>query len=357
MDRSPPPNLLSLSGFLTVSLALVALAAGCYPAAPSKSGGAAGRPTFTLVWSEYPAWTAFAVAHDEGLIDNREGQLSKLEEKWKVDVVVKQMPYDKALSEYQSGHCDAVCTTNLDALQPALNRRTVAILPTSTSNGGDACIVVGNTNSIKDLRGQKIYGMKEGLSHHGLSPYLEKAGEKEDDYSFTQFEPDVAAAFLQSKVPEVRAIMVWNPMVIQTLKARADARVLFDSSEIPEEVIDLVVVGQDSLDRPGGKEFAGCILETFYELNKMLAEKGREEKLLAAMGQKFAQFSPADMKQALKQSPMYPTPDEGVKLFTGPKLAGTMKTTRRRGRRSRSPARRSGRTGSTSGWSCGGDPG
>src|SRR5262245_15341696 len=98
MDSYPPPNLLSLSGFLTVSLALVDLAADSYPAAQSNAWGSPGRPTFTLVWSEYTAWTAFAVAHDEGLIDNREDQLSKLEEKWKVDVVVKQMPYDKALS-------------------------------------------------------------------------------------------------------------------------------------------------------------------------------------------------------------------------------------------------------------------
>ena len=281
-------------------------------------------PTFTLVWSEYPSWTVFAAAQDEKLIDTREGSQGALEKKWKVDLVLQQLDYAKALTAYQSGQCDAVCLTNLDALQPALNRRTVAILPTSTSAGGDACLVTGDIKNIKELRGQKIYGMKEGVSHYVFSRYLEKVGEKEDGYQFTELDPNSAAAFLQNKEPEIQAIMVWNPMVIQTLNSRMDVHVLFDSKEVPDEVIDMVVMGQDALDRPGGKEFAGCVLETFYEFNKMLTEPGHGEKLLTEMGQKVAQLSQADMKKALDQSPMYRTPVQGIVAFANPQLRATM---------------------------------
>ena len=37
-----------------------------------------------------------------------------------------------------------------------------------------------------------------------------------------------------------KAIVVWNPFVIATLASREDVRVLFDSTKIPNEIVDSV---------------------------------------------------------------------------------------------------------------------
>src|SRR5262249_20408740 len=130
---------------------------------------------------------------------------------------------------------------------------------------------------------------------------------------------------MQSKAPDVDAIMAWNPHVLQTLKVRTDARVLFDSKGIPGEIIDLVVVGQDVLDRPGGKEFACALIDTFYEFNRMLDDPQQRDALLGALGEKFAHLEADDMRKAVGQSPFYKTTDDALELFTGEKLPEGMK--------------------------------
>jgi hypothetical protein len=47
--------------------------------------------------------------------------------------------------------------------------------------------------------------------------------------------------------------VVWNPFVLETLNRRKDTHVLFDSTTLPNEIIDAVVMAQASLDKPGGR--------------------------------------------------------------------------------------------------------
>src|SRR5262249_14829611 len=130
---------------------------------------------------------------------------------------------------------------------------------------------------------------------------------------------------MKARAKEVQAIMVWNPFVLQTLADRKDAQVLFDSTAIPDEVIDLVAISQKALDRPGGTDFACAVLDTFYQFNRKLADKGQREKLLEALGGKFSNFNLQTMKKAVAQSRFYETPGEGLRLFTGAELPKTVK--------------------------------
>ncbi len=59
---------------------------------------------------------------------------------------------------------------------------------------------------------------------------------------------------------------------------------MFDSSAIPEEIIDMVVVAKDSLAKPGGKRFAYCVAETFYALNKRIEDPKTGDDTLVALG-------------------------------------------------------------------------
>jgi NitT/TauT family transport system substrate-binding protein len=302
-------------------VALTALAVGC----SSKPGSGQGRPVFTLFWSEYPSWSAFGVAAEKGLLDGSEGGVGPVEEQWGVDIKLQQTEYELGASAFESKGCDAVCLTNLDALKRSFNRPAVAVLPTSTSAGADALLVV-DIPDVEELRNHKVFGLTESVSQYVFVRNLEKLGKKEADYQFVSTDPDKAALLLQTPGSDVRAVMTWNPYALQTLKVRKDARVLFDSSSIPDEVVDLVVVGKDVLAKPGGKEFACALGDTFYRFNDLLADKARRDEMLTALGAKFGHLNRDDMKKALEQTRFYRTPDEALDLLTGERLAKVMKT-------------------------------
>lgn len=285
---------------------------GAKPAGGGES--AADAPVFSLAWSEYPSWSVFGVAHEKGLIDKAEGKLGEVEKKWGVDIVLVQADYDACLNQYASSTVDAVCMTNMDSLAPATGRNSVAILPTSTSVGADACIAVG-IESIDDLKGTATFGLEKSVSQYAFERCLEKAGQNPDDFEFRNMDPANAALAMQTGDDKVKSIMVWNPFVMQTLRDRDGAKRMFDSKDIPEEIIDMVVASKDSLAKPGGDKFAHAVIDAFYRVNAMLADDAQRADTLKALGEKFSSLGVEDMEVVVEETQMYKTPDEGITLF------------------------------------------
>lgn len=294
----------------------VVLVSGCTKA-PSV-------PSFSLAWSEYPSWSVFGVADAKGLIDGAQGKLGPIEEKWGVDIELKEADYDPCLQMYGSNACDAVCMTNMDSLSPSLSRNSVAILPTSTSHGADALIVDGDIADVQALRNHKVYGLEASVSEYCFARNLELQGEKEEDHQFTMMDPGAAATAMQTKSAEHKAIVVWNPFVMQTLKTRQDTKVLFDSKTIPEEIIDMVVMSKDSLAKDGGEDFACAVIDTYYQVSKMIDEAATRKDTLMELSKKFADLTFEEMEVIVDQTRFYGTPDKGLTLFEGDKLKTTM---------------------------------
>ena len=270
---------------------------------------------FSLAWSEYPSWSVFGVADEAGLINKDEGALGPIETKWGVDIVLKEADYDTCLTLYGSSSVDAVCMTNMDSLAPALSRTSVAVLPTSTSDGADACVTVG-IESIDDLAGKDSYGLDKSVSQYMFERNLELAGKSPSEFPFKNMDPAAAAQAMQTNQENMDSIVVWNPFLLQTLRTRTGSKVLFDSTTIPEEIIDMVVVGKDSLDKTGGESFACAVIDTFYEVNKLLADPARGDETLVALGKKFSSLPLEDMKVVVQQTKFYQTPDDAIALFT-----------------------------------------
>jgi NitT/TauT family transport system substrate-binding protein len=212
----------------------------------------------------------------------------------------------------------------MDTLSPALARKSVAIMPTSTSFGADACIVVG-VQDLDELKKHTVYGLTESVSDYAFSRILEKNGKNPAEYKFEKLDPAEAARAMQTKTKNIDAIMVWNPFVLQTLNTRPDAKVLFDSTKIPEEIIDMVVVGDDVLKKEGGKEFACCVIDCYYEFNKMLEDPAQRKGLLKDLGARFSNLNADDMAKCCEQTRFYKTPDAALGLFNGDKFKRTMK--------------------------------
>lgn len=281
-------------------------------------------PVFSLAWSEYPSWSAFGVCDEVGIIEGDEGKMGDIEKKWGVDIVLKEAEYDPCIALYGAGQVDAVCITNMDILNPSLSRPGVAVLPTSTSHGADACIVSGEITEVGDLKGKKVRGLALSVSEYCFVRNLEILGEKPSDYDFSNMDPAAAALAMQQKQDGYDAIVVWNPFVLDTLNKRGDARVLFDSTSIPNEIIDMVVVGKDSLAKPKGEAFAAAVAEAYYALNKRLADAATRDDTLIALGEKFSDLDLQSMRKVVQQTKFYATPEEALALFEGSDLKSTM---------------------------------
>src|SRR5262245_14606697 len=286
----------------------------------STSTALAAAPSFSLAWSEYPSWSVFGVAHATKLINGEAGQQGTIEKKWNVDIVLKEAEYDPCLTMYGAAQCDAVCITTLDALNPSLSRPSVVILPTSTSFGADALIVPNTITDIKQLRGKKIHGLAKSVSEYCFNRNLELLGEKPAEYKFTNMDPGAAAVAMQQKQKEIEAIIVWNPFVLETLNKRKDTHVLFDSTKIPNEIIDSVVMAQTLLDKRGGKDFAYAVIDTYYTINRRLADAATADDTLIAIGEKFSHLNLEAMKKVVQQTKFYATPQEALALMNGAEL-------------------------------------
>lgn len=319
----------TLVGLLTLS------ALGCGGAKQPAAGGGGGSgstaadstepSTFSLAWSEYPSWSVFGVAQRRGLIDGAPDKLGPIEEKWNVDIELKQLDYDTCLQLYAADACDAVCITNIDILSPSMSRHGVAILPTSTSDGADALIVAGIEN-VDQLREHKVFGLAKTVSEYGFARCLEKQGKNSADYQFVSNDPAAAALGMQQNNPDFKAIMVWNPYVLQTLRTRPDAKVLFDSKQIPGEIIDMVVVGEDSLKKPGGDAFCHAVIDCYYEMNKIIEAPDTRDEALVQIGEDFSDLKLDDMKIVVDQTKFYKTPADGIAVYDGSALPKTMET-------------------------------
>ena len=77
-----------------------------------------------------------------------------------------------------------------------------------------------------------------------------------------------------------------------------DTKVLFDSTSIPGEIIDMVVVAKSSLAKPGGKKFAYAVADTFYALNRRLNAPDTRDDTLIALGEKFSNLDLQSMRKA-----------------------------------------------------------
>lgn len=284
---------------------------------------AAEVPVFSLAWSEYPSWSVFGVANELKLINGKAGELGPVETAWNVDIELKEAEYDPCLVMYGSGQCDAVCITNMDVLNPALSLPSVAILPTSTSDGADALIVSGVAD-IKELKGKKVYGLSKTVSEYCFVRNLELLGEKESEYKFTNMDPGAAALAMQQGQEGYDAIVVWNPFVLETLNKRKDAKVLFDSTTIPGEIVDMVVVSQAALDKEGGDRFAAAIVDAYYQVNDRIADEKTHDDTLIAIGEKFSHLDLASMRKVVKQTKFYGAPDAGLAVYTGDAFKGIM---------------------------------
>ncbi len=228
------------------------------------------KDKFKIAWSIYVGWMPW----DYG---NKSGIVKKWADKYGIEIEVVQInDYVESINQYTTGAFDGCVMTNMDALTiPAASGvDSTALIVGDFSNGNDAVILKGK-KELKDIKGQKVNLVELSVSHYLLARGLETVGLAEKDIKVVNTsDADMVAVY---GTDSVTAVTTWNPLVSEILNMPNSNKV-FDSSQIPGEIIDLMVVNTGTLKKNPklGKALTGA----WYEI--MATMSGTDKKAIAA---------------------------------------------------------------------------
>jgi len=278
---------------------------------------AAEKKTFKIAWSIYVGWMPWDYAADSGI-------LKKWADKYGITIQLTQInDYVESINQYTAGGFDGCVMTNMDMLTiPAASGvDSTALIIGDFSNGNDGVVLKGKGKKLADIKGLPINLVELSVSHYLLARGLETAGLKERDIKVVNTsDADIVGAYAAA---DTKAVVTWKPQLSEVLAAK-DAQLVFDSSKIPGEIIDLMVVNTATLkDNP---KLAKALVGAWYETLKVMSAKDPKalEHMAKASGTDVAGFN-----SQLATTKMFWTPSEAHAFATGPSLVKTMDLVRK----------------------------
>jgi NitT/TauT family transport system substrate-binding protein len=286
--------------------------------APMSPALAEKKKEFNIAWTIYVGWMPWPYAAEAGIV-------KKWADKYDIKINVTQInDYVESINQYTAGKFDGVTVTNMDALTiPAAGGvDTTAIIMGDYSNGNDG-VVLKKGKTLADIKGQKINLVELSVSHYLLARGLSTANLSEKDIkTVNTSDADIVAA---SKSPDTTAIVTWNPQLLE-VKAEPGATLVFDSSKIPGEIEDLLVLNSETLkDNP---ELAKALVGIWYETIALMKDDGEKGKVAREMMAKLSGTDLAGFETQLKTTRMYYTPKDGAEFMTGAELPKIMELVR-----------------------------
>jgi NitT/TauT family transport system substrate-binding protein len=307
-----------MQAFKLRSLALACAFAVCV-AAGATPGLQAQTPTFTVGWSVYAGWNPYFYMQKSGI-------LKKWADKYGISIKVQRFDYAASLDAFVAKNIDACTMTNMEAfdLPAAAGVDSTAIIVGDYSNGNDAVLVRNNLN-FATLPSKPIMLVQKTVSEYLLERGMVLNGQQANLSKLKLIntsDSDIVAAFLNNKSNQ--AVVTWKPLVSQIV-ADKSVTSIFDSSKIPGEILDLLVIRTEVLNRPDGQKFAKAITGAWYETIQQVAA-GQPNALkysAAASGDSIDSY-----KEQLKTTALFVSPKSAVDFTTSPDLQKKMELVR-----------------------------
>ncbi len=274
------------------------------------------RTDFRICWSIYVGWMPWGWAADNGIV-------GKWADKYGLDIEVVQInDYIESINQYTAGSFDGCSMTNMDALTiPAVGGvDSTALIIGDFSNGNDG-IVSKSATTLEALAGAEVNLVELSVSHYLLARGLESVGLAERDLAgvVNTSDADLVSVFTAS--PDVEHVVTWNPLLAE-VAAMPGATPLFDSSQIPGEIIDMLVVNTAVLG--ANPDFGKALVGAWYEtLAIMSADDEAGIAARAAMGEASG-TDLAGYEMQLGSTMMFYDPADAVAFTTSPDLIATM---------------------------------
>ena len=280
----------------------------------------AEKPVFTVGWSVYAGWTPYYYM-------NKAGILRRWADKYGISIKVQRFDYAPSLDAFVARNIDACTMTNMEALDmPAASGvPTTAILIGDYSNGNDA-LLVRNGLQMNNLPGKKMLLVQKTVSEYLFDRAMTiggMRGQLKQVRMINTSDSDIATAFLSDT--SASAVVTWKPMLSQILKQKGITS-LFNSSQIPGEILDLTVVRTDVLNRAdgAGQSFAKALTGAWYEMLAAMSAQGVEsDKVLAGIAEG-SEDTLASYKEQLSTTKMFYTPASAVAFGASPDLKQKM---------------------------------
>jgi NitT/TauT family transport system substrate-binding protein len=293
---------------------------GIWAASAAQPVLAGERTSFNVAWSIYVGWMPWDYA-------DRSGILKKWADRYGIKIKLTQVnEYVESINQYTAGTFDACVMTNMDMLTiPAAGGvDSTALIVGDFSNGNDGVVLKGKGKTLADIKGQKVNLVELSVSHYLLVRALGSVGLRERDLKvINTSDADIVAAF---SAPATTAIVTWKPQ-LSALLSQPNAQLVFDSSKIPGEILDLMVVKTDVLNANPklGKALIGAWYET---LGVMLKNDAAGQAAQTAM----AKASGTDLNgfgRQLATTHIFATPADAYAFVTGDGVLKSMDLVRK----------------------------
>ena len=225
------------------------------------------KDSFKVAWSIYVGWMPWGYLESSGIMD-------KWADKYGIDVEIVQInDYIESINQYTAGAFDGVTATNMDTLSIPSGGGvdTTALIVGDYSNGNDAVIIKGD-GDLASLKEKPVNLVELSVSHYLLARGLDSVGLAERDLGgvINTSDADMIAAFA---TPDVEAVVTWNPLV-STILEEPGAKKIYDSADIPGEIIDIMWVNTETL--AANPDFGKALVGAWYEVMSLM-EAGDEE--------------------------------------------------------------------------------
>lgn len=285
---------------------------------------AAEKPSFTVGWSVYVGWNPYYYMAKSGI-------LKKWADKYNVSIRVQRFDYAPSLDAFVAKNIDACAMTNMEALDmpAAAGIDTTSIITGDYSNGNDA-LLVRRDLTIPQLPGRKVLLVEKTVSQYLFERAMTISGQESQIKRVklvNTSDSDIATAFISDTSQD--AVVTWKPMVSQIAKTKG-VKVIFNSSQIPGEIVDLMVVRTDILKRPdgSGQRFAKALAGAWYETTKLMTGKGPEtDKVLQGIADG-SQDSLESYKEMLSTTHLFATPQSAAEFTVAPEFQQKMNLVR-----------------------------
>ncbi|WP_236685913.1 putative urea ABC transporter substrate-binding protein [Pseudoxanthomonas suwonensis] len=300
---------------LALGLMVLALA-GCsrepaQTADPASAAPDAGvKPSYQVAWSIYAGWMPWGYAQEAGIVD-------RWADKYGIDLELVQMnDYIESVNQYTAGRFAGVSVTNMDALTiPAAGGvDTTVLIVGDYSNGNDGLVLKGK-DGLAQIKGQRVHLAELSVSHYLLARALESVGLGERDVSIVNTsDADIVGAW---QAADTTALAAWNPQLAEIL-ATPQAHGVFDSSQIPGEILDTLVINTQTLEaRPElGKALVGIWYETLALLQAQTPEGEAARRAMATA----AGTTLEGYEAQLATTYLFYTPDQALAFVRDPAL-------------------------------------
>jgi NitT/TauT family transport system substrate-binding protein len=299
-----------LSAFLKFTVPVVLLATGM-----EQPAHATAKKTFQVAWSLYVGWVPWEYA-------DRSGILKKWADKYGIEIKLTRVSdYIESITQYTAGGFDACAMTNMDLLTiPAASGvDSTALIVGDFSNGNDGVVLKGKDKRLADIKGQSVKLVELSVSHYLLARGLASARLGERDIKVVNVsDADILREFA---APDTTAVVTWKPQLTAVMKMQ-DVTQVFDSSKIPGEIIDLMVVKSATLQ--ANPELGKALVGAWYETLALMS--GTDAKAAAALASmaKASGGDVASFKSQLATTKMFAKPADAVAFTKSPDLLKAM---------------------------------